>query len=255
MVNVKWAGKTAVVTGASAGIGAAVALALAHKGVDVVAAARREDKLEELKKKFESEKKKENKALIHPFVCDMSKQKDIESLMSFAKDLNGDGGIDILVNNAAILPTGTIAGVSMDKITECYMINVVGVIAATKLAAADMVAKKIKGHIIMINSISGHKTVTTGDLSNTSVYSSSKHALTELVENFRLEFNYTRANIRVTSISPGAVDTEMLRSVQYSGALPMLKPRDIADAVVYALSVPDTVNITEMTIQAVGEVL
>ncbi|GBP69493.1 Farnesol dehydrogenase [Eumeta japonica] len=153
------------------------------------------------------------------------------------------------------------------------------VVRATRLAVADMARRRAPGLFIMINSwppwtwrgdapgvlnmissIAGRKIPAMGAIPDSSVYSATKYAVTALCETLRLEFSYSGLPIRVTSLSPGAVDTQMLHTVIANNPLlkdkiPMLKPKDIADAVLYVLSTPDSVNISEMTVQVTGEIV
>ncbi|GBP96451.1 Farnesol dehydrogenase [Eumeta japonica] len=143
----RWAGKTAVVTGASAGIGAAVALALADAGLAVVAGARRVELLEELEKNVKGHGR------IIPVKCDVGKEDELVRLIEVAKD---NGGVDVLVNNAALLFDGNITdcnglGAALDDVEECLNVNAMAVIRATRLAVADMVQRKAPGVIIMLN--------------------------------------------------------------------------------------------------------
>ncbi|GBP69490.1 Farnesol dehydrogenase [Eumeta japonica] len=125
-----WAGKTAVVTGASAGIGAAVALALADAGLVVVAGARRVELVEELQERVKGPGR------IIPVKCDVGRPEDLARLMATAA---AGGGVDVLVNNAALLHNGTVSdcqgsGTLLEDIEQSWSVNVMAVVRATRLA-------------------------------------------------------------------------------------------------------------------------
>ncbi|KAJ3651610.1 hypothetical protein Zmor_017639 [Zophobas morio] len=121
-----------------------------------------------------------------------------------------------------------------------------------------MKENKINGHIVHINSIAGHKVINVNAMS---VYPASKFAVTALTETLRQELNHLGLKIKVTSISPGFVETEMTvlnknmtpEREELFRAIPFLKSEDIADGVVYVLSTPEHVQVHELTIKPVGE--
>lgn len=100
----RWAGKVALVTGASSGIGAAIVRALAKNGVKVIAAARRYDKLQQLAANI----KQEYKIDVYPMACDVQKEEDILNVFEWAESTLG--GVDVLINNAGLLSYETIIG-------------------------------------------------------------------------------------------------------------------------------------------------
>ncbi|KAJ8943911.1 hypothetical protein NQ318_019519 [Aromia moschata] len=234
----RWVGKVAIVTGASSGIGAAIAEQLVGKGLKVVGLARRKDRLDQLAQKWNGKKGK-----LYPLKTDVSKEEDILNAFKWVKD--NLGPVHILINNAGILKIGSL-GEGDSKIWEnIFKVNVLGLCIATREAVKDMKANNIDGHIIQINSIAGHQIPSFPGLN---VYPASKYAVTALAETLRLELNSAKSKIKITSISPGAVSTEIASGNEdFKDILEnlvkeklILDAEDIADSVVYALSTPLT---------------
>ncbi|RZC42511.1 hypothetical protein BDFB_002988 [Asbolus verrucosus] len=121
-----------------------------------------------------------------------------------------------------------------------------------------MKANNINGHIIHINSIFGHNVP---NYPNLNVYPASKYAVTALTETLRQELNQLGSKIRITSVSPGLVETELTTlnkklTPDLKASLekmPIIKSEDIADGVVYVLSTPEHVQVHELMIKPVGE--
>ncbi|XP_057657859.1 farnesol dehydrogenase-like [Diorhabda carinulata] len=246
----RWIGHVAFVTGSSAGIGKEIAVKLVEQGLKVVGFARRKELLDELEKKLSSKKGK-----FYAYAGDASKEEDILNAFRWTKD--NVGSISILINNAAILDVHKLSE-SETKIWQQQLdVNVLAPCITAREAIKQMKENKIDGHIININSIAGHKITQNFQLN---LYGSTKHALTVLTEILRLELAQQGSKIKISSVSPGAVKTDMLAKAASSTSMSpndfkSLEPADVADAVLYALSTPATVNISELTIQVVGEKL
>jgi len=246
----RWVGKTAIVTGASAGIGKAIAETLVEEGVKVVAVARRQERLNELKEKL-----KAKKGELIPFKADMTKEEDILSFFKWTKD--NVGPVHILVNNAGLTrPTNLTEG-KTELWKDVFDTNVLGLCIATREAVQNMRANKVDGHIVHINSILGHKVINTP---TANVYPASKHAVTALTETLRNELNSFGDKIKISSISPGMVDTEIFNPNNATAEtreavanIPKLEPRDVAEAVKFVISTPPHVQIHELIIKSVGE--
>lgn len=240
----RWTGKIALVTGASVGIGAKVAEELARRGLKVVAVARRLNKLEELKGRV---KKEGLPGTIYPLECDVSKEEDILKVFKWIQ--NQFGQLDVLVNNAALLYMERIIEGSTENFRKIMDVNVLAVAICTR-EAVNLMSKNVEGHIININSVAGHN----AELIKhpISLYACSKYAITAMCESVRNEIASKKLNIKITSISPGAVDTDMIRSldsfVDLASKVPMLTSKDIADSVIYALSMPPKVEVREVLI-------
>ncbi|XP_069683457.1 farnesol dehydrogenase-like [Periplaneta americana] len=238
----RWSGRVAVVTGASGGIGASIAAELTKKGLQVVGLARRSEKIEELSKSLGSSQGK-----LYTVKCDVSKESDVKEAFKWVKDKLGV--VDILVNNAAVAYFNSIIDAPTDELKKMLDLNVLGLSMCTKEALQLMKEKGVDdGHIIHINSVAGHRPPS----GRFTMYSGTKHAVTALTEGLRRELVQQKSKIRVTSLSPGLVKTDMPPE-QYLKDYPSLNPEDIADAVMYVLGVPPHVQIHELTVNPVGQ--
>lgn len=192
----RWSGKTAVVTGASAGIGAAIAIDLANAGLNVVALARRKERLEELKSKLP----KNCAGKIHPIRCDVTNEDEVRDAFAWAeKHLNG---VDVLVNNAGVVRATKLVDRDNSKaIHDIVNTNILGVVYCTREAFQSMKARNVNGHIININSIAGHKVpILPKEMGSMNIYPASKHAVTALTETLRIELLAEDTKIKVTVI-------------------------------------------------------
>uniref|UniRef100_A0A8D8F0E2 Farnesol dehydrogenase n=1 Tax=Culex pipiens TaxID=7175 RepID=A0A8D8F0E2_CULPI len=240
----RWQGKIAVVTGASSGIGAATAKALANAGMVVIGLARRIERVEALKADLEGSAKNR----LHAAKCDVSKEEEI--LQTFRWIEKQFGGVDVLVNNAAtFIKTKLVDTDNSEKLREIMNTNVMGLVFCTREAFQSMKARSVDGHIVHINSIAGHSTA----LPNMNMYCASKYAVTALTETLRQEFKQEGTKIKITSISPGAVNTEMISQAMRDSGVPLLEPVDIAEAILYAVGTPPRIQVHELTIKPVGE--
>ncbi|KAJ3651599.1 hypothetical protein Zmor_017628 [Zophobas morio] len=247
----RWVGKVAIVTGASSGIGASIADTLVEHGLIVVGVARRSEIVEERAKKLTSKKGK-----LHAVKADFTKEDEILGIFEWTtKNL---GPVHILINNAGKASFTNLTEGPTEEWRKIWDLNVMGLCIATREAVKIMKENKINGHIVHINSVLGHKVI---HLSTLNVYPASKYAVTALTETLRQEFNHLGLKIKVTSVSPGLVESEMTTGNKdlpedRKAALKKtqaLKPQDIADGVVYALSTPEHVQVHELTIKPVGE--
>lgn len=232
-------GKVALVTGASSGIGRASALALAAQGASVAIAARRVEKLEELKKEIEE---KGGKVLVIPM--DVLKKEDIQNGMK--KIVETFGRLDILLNNAGVGALSPALDMTDEVWDTVLNTNLRAYFIVAREAAREMVKNNPPaggGRIINIASIlSGG--VGSG-LANTVNYCASKGGVVAMTEALADEF--AQMGITVNAIGPGFIDTEMTKEVQampdfYNGLLARIpmkrfgKPEEIAATVVYLAS-------------------
>lgn len=247
--------RIALITGATAGIGRAVALRLAEDGCNIIITGRRQERLTELKKEIEIQYKVEVKDLCF----DVRKYSEVEShLNSLPKDWKN---VDILVNNAGLaVGLSPIHKGEIDDWERMIDTNIKGLLYVTRIITPWMVERK-KGHIINLSSIAGKHVYTNGN-----VYCATKHAVTALNQAMRLDL--LPYNIRVTLICPGAVNTEF-SNVRFKGdqaradkvydGFDELSAVDIANAVAYAVGQPDHVNVQDMlvmpTAQANGDTI
>ncbi|KAK4879339.1 hypothetical protein RN001_007485 [Aquatica leii] len=242
----KWLGKVAVVTGASAGIGAAICEQLVESGLKVVGLARRKERVENLAKQLEGKNGK-----LYAFKADMTKEEDILSAFNWVtKNL---GPIDVLINNVGIFKEHSFLDGSTKDWKDTFDTNVLSLCIATREAIKIMKQNKIDGHIVCINSIGGHKIPVSFPIN---VYGASKYAVTALAETLRVELNSIGSKIKISSVSPGAVKTELVASLppEAIAAIPFLEPADVANAVMYILNTPQHVQIHDILLRPVGQV-
>ncbi|GFG29135.1 hypothetical protein Cfor_12660, partial [Coptotermes formosanus] len=141
----RWAGRVAVVTGASSGIGAAIAAELTKKGLKVVGLARRVERVQELSKSLETAT-----GNLYTVKCDVSNEPEVLAAFKWVKD--NVGGVDILINNAAVLYDTSLTSGSTEELKKMLDVNVLGLSVCTKQAFQSMKERGVDdGHIIHIN--------------------------------------------------------------------------------------------------------
>ncbi|XP_011185396.1 farnesol dehydrogenase [Zeugodacus cucurbitae] len=247
----RWHNRVAVVTGASAGIGAACVKYLANNGMIVVGLARRKERIEALREQVEATARDR----VHAIQCDLRDQQQI--IDAFKVIVAEYGPVAVLVNNAGtVRVTNLVDDNNQQDIQDVIDTNIVGVVNCTRESFRSMKAHGGVGHVFLINSISGHYVP---NIPNTSfnIYPSTKYAVTAMTEVYRREFLMLDTKVKVTSISPGAVDTEIIASEirELLANAPFLQPEDVADALIYCLQTPPHVQIHELTIKPIGELL
>jgi short-subunit dehydrogenase len=212
-------GAVAVVTGASAGIGEATALALARRGSRVVLAARRADRLEELASRISAAG---GSALA--IRCDVSDRRDITTLATIVDETFGR--CDALINNAGIPGGGPFADLDPDRIEQIVAVNQLGVFLTTK-AFLPIMLRRSRGHIVNVASLAG-RFATPG----ASVYCATKHAVVAFSE--ALHYELAPRGLKVTAVNPGPVATE---GFPQTGIRPrLLTPADdVADLIIDVL--------------------
>ncbi|KAL3287729.1 hypothetical protein HHI36_002193 [Cryptolaemus montrouzieri] len=239
----KWVKKVAVVTGASSGIGEKIAEKLVVQGLIVIGMARRleliENKVEELQG-LPGE--------LHAMKVDVTK--DEELIKAFEDIEEKFGAVHILVNNAGVVPATNLTEGDITDWRKTVDTNFLALCVATREAIRSMRKHRIDGHIIHINSITGHKVPLFPWLS---VYPGTKHAVTAVTESLRVELVKAGSKIKVTSISPGYVRTPAIAGLDVPEDATILGTEDIADAVIYVLSTPPHVQIHEIIIRPIGE--
>ena len=236
--------KIAVVTGASSGIGAATALLLAENGYQVIAGARRIERLKELAAK--------NKAIE---ICQLDVT-DQSSVDAFVKQINGRE-VDVLINNAGgAFDSSSVLESDPEIWKNSFDVNVVGSVRMTKAIAPSMI-KVSKGHIVVMSSTAAYVAYENGGS-----YIAAKFAERSLANTLRLELNGTP--IRITEIAPGMVKTEEFAlnrnggdvakaSKVYEGVDNPLTAEDIAESIRWSVMLPEHVNIDSLTIRPVAQ--
>ncbi|MBD1224319.1 SDR family oxidoreductase [Virgibacillus halodenitrificans] len=229
-------GKTAIITGASSGIGKGIAKHLSDVGVNVVLAARNKEKLAGVAE--EINQSMQGKALA--VETDVSNKEDMDVLIKQAR--NTFGKVDIFVNNAGQMLHSRVQDGHVDEWEKMIDVNIKGVLYGIHGVLPEMLERK-SGHIINIASVSGHEVTKVS-----TVYSATKFAVRAI--SMGLEKELARTGVRVTNISPGKVDTDLASASQSSDRKP-LHTDDIAKSVIYAVSQPDYVNVNEITVRPV----
>ena len=237
--------KVAVITGASSGIGKAIAQKLSANGCKTVLASRSVKKLEKIKEGLPAES----------LISEMDVGNSSSVKEAFIKIKEHFGQIDILVNSAGIMPLTYLKNLKLEEWLKTIEVNLKGTLRCIHQVLPDMKKNKA-GHIINIASVDGKEPYPGG-----AIYSASKAAIITLSRAMRMELS-PEFNIRVTSIEPGTVDTdlreniddkELLNDKDYGENEPKLSSENIADAVLYALLQPDTVNVNELLIKPTGK--
>lgn len=228
-------GKTAIVTGASSGIGKAIAEKLASVGANVVLAARRLENLQELENTIN--RQGTGKALA--VKTDISKQSDVDNLLKLANGSFGD--VDVLVNCAGQMLEGSVRSGEVEQWERMIDVNIKGVLYGVHAVLPAML-EKASGHIINIASVSGFEVTKTS-----TVYSATKFAVRAISTG--LEKELARTGVRLTNLSPGMVNTRLSSDSSWNNERKKLEADDIANAVIYALTQPDYVNVNEITVR------
>ena len=236
-------GKTAIVTGATAGIGQACADALAVMGVRLVLTGRREERLASVAAEVSGRAPD-----VHTYVLDVRDRDGIEAFVTWLGD--HDLQPDILVNNAGLARgLDRVQEGSHEDWDEMIDTNVKGLLNMTRAILPGMVERDA-GHVVNIGSIAGRIVYPMGN-----VYNATKFAVRALTQAMNIDLVGTR--VRASSVDPGLVETEF-SVVRFRGdsdraeavyrGVDALHPEDIADAVVYVLNTPPHVNVQEMLV-------
>lgn len=233
-------GKWAIITGASTGIGLAIAKFFAQAGLNLILTARRREKLLQIKEELEDE----YSVQVLVFDFDISNKKACQDFVHQISDIT----IDILVNNAGLgLGLDPIYQANMDDWDRMIDTNVKGLLYLTRMISPDMVDRK-SGHILNIGSIAGHQAYRGG-----AVYCATKFAVNAINTSMKMDLHGT--GVRVSMISPGMVNTDFSTTrfygdqekanAVYTGMTP-LSAEDIADVALFVVSRPKHVNIMDV---------
>jgi NADP-dependent 3-hydroxy acid dehydrogenase YdfG len=238
-------GKVVAITGASSGIGEAVARHLAERGARVMLGARRDDRLKVLAAEIASAGGE-----AEPLKLDVTKRADVAAFVKRAQDRFG--GLDVLVSNAGLMPLSLLDELKVDEWDRMIDVNIRGVLHG--IAAALPVFRAAgSGHFINVSSVSGLHVAPT-----TAVYSATKFAVRAISEGLRQEAG---SKIRVTTICPGAVETDLAETISN----PELKKRvnafqavaipavTIARAIAFAIEQPANVDVNEMVVRPTAQ--
>ncbi|MCF8219100.1 MAG: SDR family NAD(P)-dependent oxidoreductase [Bacteroidales bacterium] len=236
--------KTALITGATSGIGKAIAKKFAENGYNIIITGRRQQRLTELKDNLSTN----NQIKVLDLCFDV---RDKDSVFSTLEKLPASWDqIDVLINNAGLaVGTNKIHEGEIDDWERMIDTNVKGLLYVSRAILPKMAAQQ-QGHIINIGSIAGKQVYPNGN-----VYCASKHAVDALTQAMRIDA--LDHNIKVTQVSPGAVETEF-SIVRYKGdkdkadkvyqGFTPLSGEDVADVTFYAASLPPHVNINDLVV-------
>lgn len=235
-------GKVVLITGASSGIGEATARALAASGHKVVLGARRTDRLEKIVKEI-----REAGGIAEYRPVDVVKRAELQAFVAFAQDKFGR--VDVIFNNAGVMPVSPMNALKVEEWDRIIDINIKGVLNGIAAVLPIMEAQG-SGHIINTASTGAHAVGP-----QFGVYCASKYAVRAISEGLRQETN----RIRVTTLSPGVTESELGHDISVGDTATAVKQlrsialdtRAVANAVLYAISQPDDVDVNEMIIRSV----
>lgn len=228
--------KVAIVTGASSGIGASIAETLSQHGVKLMLTGRNEARLSDVAEQLQENSQSE----IATHIVDVTQKNEVAKLVKETE--NKFGHVDILVNSAGLMLSSAITDGDVEAWENMIDVNIKGTLYGIN-AVLPIFLNQSTGHIINIASISGFEVT-----KQSTLYSASKAAVHTITQG--LEKELAKTGVRVTSISPGMVDTPLSGNTDW-GSRKKLDPKNIAEAVVYALQQPSHVNINEVTVRPV----
>ncbi len=239
--------KTALITGATSGIGLATAQIFAKNGLRLILCGRRKDRLKNIAEELQ------NLTDVHTLLFDVRNKIDVfKSIQSLPEDFSK---VNILINNAGNAHgLNAIQNGNLEDWDAMMDINVKGLLYVTKAIIPKMIEQKT-GHIINIGSTAGKEVYPNGN-----VYCASKYAVDAINQGLRLDLNGT--GIRVGAINPGMVktefsqvrfkgDTERAEKV-YQGFQPLL-PEDVAEIIYFTITRPAHVNIADIIVMSIDQ--
>jgi NADP-dependent 3-hydroxy acid dehydrogenase YdfG len=245
-MNNNISGKVIIITGASSGIGLATARLLAAQGAVLSLAARRKEKLDILVKEIVDAGGK-----AAAFTTDVRKRQDVDALI--AGTIQAFGKIDVLFNNAGIMPVSVLENLQYEEWEQMIDVNIKGVLYGIGAALPHFKAQR-SGHFINVSSVAGHIVAPAS-----SVYSATKFAVRAISEGLRQEVK--PYHIRTSIISPGLTRTELNNTITDESIKAMvgtmagmaISADSIAQAVAYVIGQPDDVDVNEMIIRGTAQ--
>lgn len=234
----------AIVTGASSGIGLAIAQHLSNAGYDLALCARRHERLAAIRKDLEA-----SGGTVLAQTVDLRDEAQILSFFTAVDERFGR--LDVLVNNAGLGHKEPLMTGKTDAWREMLDVNVLALCICTREAVQRMTPEN-SGHIVHISSMSGHRVPAIAG-----IYSATKFAVRSLSETLRRELRAAQSNIRISSVSPGIVETEFAKKYHQSaekaqetyGQFPVLQADDIAKSVLYILQQPQHVEVNDILVR------
>jgi NADP-dependent 3-hydroxy acid dehydrogenase YdfG len=233
--------KVILITGASSGIGAATAHQLASEGHHVVLGARRTERLAEIVDAIRTAG-----GTAECCALDVTRIDSMRGFVAFAENLHGR--IDVIVNNAGVMPLSTLDALKIDEWNQMIDVNIRGVLHGIAAVLPGMQARR-SGQVINISSIGGHAVSPTA-----AVYCATKFAVGAISEGLRQEVG---ADIRVTVISPGVTTSDLAESISDPVAREAMRqfrkdaiPAEaIARAISFAVAQPADVDVSEIIVR------
>ena len=232
--------KIVLITGASSGIGETTARLLAGRGATVVLGARRIDRLQALVAEIEAAGGKASAQAL-----DVTSREDMQSFADHA--LQQHGRIDVLVNNAGLMPLSPLSALKLDEWDRMIDVNIRGVLHGIA-AVLPVMERAGRGHVVNVSSIGGLFVMPTA-----AVYCATKYAVRAISEGLRMESD----KVRVTCVYPGAVESELASTITHAESARAidefrkiaLKPEAIAEAIAHAVGQPPEVDTTDIVVR------
>lgn len=238
-------GKVIIITGASSGIGAATTKLLAEQGANVIMVARRKDKLDAIKDSLPQ-------LSIHAIEADVTDPESLQRVVDFA--MEKFGRIDVLYNNAGVMPVNALEKRAYDEWKQILDIDVMGVLNGIAAVLPTMIEQR-HGHILATDSVLGHVVVP-----NLAVYCGAKSAIRAIMEGLRQEQHDN--GIKTSIISPGVVHTDIFNSISDEGHRQEqietekaigLEAEQVASMVAFAIDTPPDVDVNEIVVRPLAQ--
>lgn len=232
--------KVILITGASSGIGEAIARHLAGQGHQVILGARRIERLQKLVEELQAQGQRASCRAL-----DVSQLHDMQAFVEHAEAHHGP--VDVIINNAGVMPLSPLNALKVEEWNRMIDVNIRGVLHGIAAVLPNM-EKRGRGQVINIASIGAHAVSPTA-----AVYCATKYAVWAISEGLRQESE----RVRVTTICPGVVESELADSITDASARDAMKtfrriaitPDAIARAVAYAIEEPDDVDVSEVIVR------
>jgi len=250
----RWAGRVALVTGASSGIGFSLTKSLVERGMKVIGCARNIDSLQEL-----SGAAGLKEGTLTPIRCDVTKEDDISAMFDVIRKDSNLGRVDVCINNAGLAHNAPLLTGDPAMWKHMFDVNVLGLLMVTKQSFTLMKENNIDdGHIVLVNTMSGIRV-----LNNKAAhcYAASKFAVTAIREGIRNELREMNSHIRISQVCPGLTETQFVprqmgeeKAVEMYNAFKPLQAEDIRDAIFYALDTPPHVEVNDIFIRGTEQV-
>lgn len=245
----RWENRVALVTGASAGIGAATVQRLLAEGLRVVGCARRKDKLQAVLSAADPTGERS-------LAVEVDLRDEAQILSMFQTIRDRWGGVDVLVNNAGLGHNASLLYGETALWRDMFELNVLSLCICTREAVKDMRRRGDNGYVIHLSSMAGHR-----DPGGSGIYAATKYAVRSLTEGLRTELHALGSSVRVSAISPGFVETEFAAQYHKSeekaretyGRYKSLEATDISETVVYLLSCPPHMQVHDILMRPTAQ--